>query len=308
MTEPVSPPETGLYIWDYDTPKAVPEKLTLERFEHRQRTFHPLGIDYIRTGRKLFVVNLSPDEPGIEIFKLSAVDRKLSHVRTLSHELLSTPNAVAAFNNTQFFATNDHHFQLGSNPKLSKLETYLALPGGTIVHGDRPAKFRKDKELDVKIMDRLGFANGIAFLNATTLAAASTSRSQVYLYHVIPSTSNDTHPTLSLIKTLSIPFLVDNLKSDKKGTLFLAGHPHPASTEHMAHNAAACASASREGCDEDAKGLSWIAEWSEREGWRDLYVGDEFPTSSAYVRDMEKGVGIAVGLYGKGVLTWEVER
>ena len=279
----------------------------MEKFEHKAKTFHPLGIDYIASGRKLFVVNLSVDGVGIEIFKLSAADRKLSHVRTMSHELLNAPNAVAAFNNSQFFATNDHYFQKGGNPILSTLESYLVVPGGTVVHGDRPAKFRKDQELEVKVMDRVAFANGIAFLNATTLAVASTSRASVQLYSVIRSDNPDsTHPTLTLIHTITVPFLVDNLKSDKRGTLFLAGHPHPPSTEHVASNAAKCASKSKEGCETDLKGLSWIAEWTEAEGLKDVYVGDEYPTSSATVRDAERGVGIAVGLYAKGVLTWQV--
>lgn len=249
---------------------------------------------------------MSPNGVGIELFKLSAADRKLSHVRTLKHELLQTPNAVAAFNNSQFFATNDHYFQKGLNPKLSTLETYLALPGGTVVHGDRPAKFKKSQELEMRVMDRLPFANGIAFLNSTTLAVASCGRQQIYLYHVTPSPdAESTHPSLSLIHTITAPFLIDNIKSDKRGTLFLAGHPHPPSTEHVAANAARCATESKEGCEENVKGLSWISEWNEEDGLTHLYVGDEYPTSTTMVRDHERAIGMAVGLYAKGVLTWE---
>lgn len=224
----------------------------------------------------------------------------------MQHGLLSTPNAVAAFNGSQFFATNDHHFKRDENPTLATLETYLTLPGGTLVHGDRPAVFKEGSELDMKVLDRLAFANGIAFLNATTLAVASCNRLQVHLYTVAPgSHAGDTHPTLTRVRTLPVPFLVDNLKSDKRGTLFLAGHPHPPSSEHMASNAARCASADKAGCEADVKGLSWIAEWSEKGGWRDVYVGDEYPTSTTMVQDRERGLGMAVGLYARGVLTWE---
>lgn len=303
LTNPISPSSTGLYIWDYDTPNSVPEKLKLEKFDDKAKTFHPLGIDYIASGRKLFVVNLSVDRVGIEIFKLSAADRKLSHVRTMSHDLISTPNAIASFNGSQFFATNDHYFEKGINPLLSTLETYLALPGGNFIHGNRPAKFKQGEELDVKIMDRLPFANGIAFLNATTLAVASCGRLEVNLYNVQPT--GDTHPTLTHIHTISLPFLIDNVKSDKRGTLFLAGHPHPPSIEHMAKNAANCASPHKAGCEKGAKGLSWISEWSEAGGLKDVYVGDEYPTSSAMIKDAERGLGMAVGLYARGVLTWE---
>lgn len=307
LTNPIPPPETGLYIWDYDTPDSVPEKLKLERIdEAKARGLHPLGIDYMANGRKLFVVNLAAEGPSIEIFKLSAIDRKLTHVRSMTHELLSTPNAVAAYNGTQFFATNDHHFEIDQNPTLAKLESYLGLPGGTVVHGDRPARIR-GQELDVKLLDRIAFANGIAFLNSTTLAVASCSRALVHLYHIEPDAEADSvHPSLSLLDTVQLPFMVDNIKSDKRGTLFLAGHPHPPTTEHMAQNAAKCASAGKEGCEEDVKGLSWISTWSAETGLNDLYVGDEYPTSSATVIDREKAIGIAVGLYAKGVLTWEI--
>lgn len=307
FSNPIPPPETGLYLWDYDDPDSIPEKLKLERFAHKEKKLHPLGIDYLHNGRKLLVVNHDEDGPSIEIFKLSAVDRKLSHVRTMSHDLLATPNSVAAYNGSQFFATNDHHFKRGENPKLAMLETYLTLPGGTLVHGDRPAQFKRQPEgLDVKVMDRLPFANGIAFLNSTTLAVASTGRQQVHLYHVQSSAdTDDTHPELTRIHTIQLPFLVDNLKSDKRGTLFLAGHPHAPTTELVASNAAKCASPSKEGCKKDVKGLSWISEWSAKQGLKHLYVGDEYPTSSAAVRDRDRGIGIAVGLYAKGVLVWE---
>lgn len=306
LSNPNSPPDTGLYIWDYDTPGSVPEQLRLEKFGSKANTFHPLGIDYLHNGRKLFVVNLSPTGPSIETFKLSAGDRKLSHVRTMKHDLLSTPNAVAAFNGSQFFATNDHHFKLGEQPLLQKMETYLGVPGGNVVHGDRPATFRRGQDLEVTIMDRVAFANGITFLNATTLAVASCSRAQVHLYTINPKSSDtETHPSLSLAHTFSVPFLVDNIKSDKRGTLFLAGHPHPPNTEHVAKNAAICASENKEGCEADVKGLSWIAEWSAEGGLRDLYAGDEYPTSTTAILDRERGLGMAVGLYAKGVLTWE---
>ena len=306
MIDPVSPPETGLYLWDYDDPDSKPQKIKLEKFEHKAKTFHPLGIDYLPTGRKLFVVNVTPDGVGIEIFKLQASDRKASHIRTLSHSLISTPNSIAAYNNSHFFATNDHYYQKGVNPYLSTLETYLALPGGNVVHGDRPRRYKPDgDDIAVKVLDNLAFANGVTFLNSTTLAVASCGRQTVNLYNIVTDLESD-HPTLELIHRIEMPFLVDNVKSDKRGTLLMAGHPHPPTTEHFAANAAQCnapGGADGEGCDE--KGLSWISQWSEKRGLEHLYAGDDYPTSCSAQKYVDRGLGMAVGLYAKGVLTWE---
>jgi hypothetical protein len=53
-----------------------------------------------------------------------------------------------------------------------------------------------------------------------------------------------------------------------------------------------------------AKATSWVAEWSEKDGLKNLYVGTEYPTSATAARDPKRGVGIISGLYAKGILVW----
>jgi hypothetical protein len=50
--------------------------------------------------------------------------------------------------------------------------------------------------------------------------------------------------------------------------------------------------------------LSWVAEWSEAEGLKDLLIGSDYGTSTTALRDVKNGVGFVTGLYEKGLLRW----
>ena len=86
----------------------------------------------------------------------------------------------------------------------------------------------------------------------------------------------------------------------------VAGHPHGPTLEKFARNSARCNAPRKEdkvACD--VKGLSWIADWSEEDGLKTLYVGSDFATATTAVRDIKREIGFAVGLYERGILKWD---
>lgn len=234
------------------------------------------------------------------MFKPFLSDKATTHIGTIKHSLISAPNAVAAVSAKELFVTNDHRFLAKDHPLLTKLETGLGYAGGSVVHVD----LRSVLQPKVHALAKVPFANGIVQLKPDSLAVASSSMNEVYIYQ-IGRTNEMGPPSVTKSDTIPVSFHPDNLSVDENSKLVIAGHPHAPTLEKIAKNAARCndpAYVSKDGC---VKGLSWIADWSAKDGFRDLYVGDGFGSSSTAVRDVKRNIGIAVGLYERGILVWD---
>ena len=94
---------------------------------------------------------------------------------------------------------------------------------------------------------------------------------------------------------------------DSNGKLLISGHPHPFSMVAYAKSRDACRSGI--GAEKEKacalKAATGVAEWTESEGLKVLWMSEEFATGSTAVRDVGKGVGIISGLYGEGLLVWK---
>jgi hypothetical protein len=164
-----------------------------------------------------------------------------------------------------------------------------------------------DGSQKVTLLARIPFANGIAQLNDSVLAVSSSSTGAVRLYSIIQSEAGRA-PELAYLSQILVPFLPDNLSLTSSGKLLIAGHPHAPSLEILAKNNGQCVGGSgkdgalAELCQKSR--LSWVMEWSAEDGVKDLYAGRGFGSSTTAVRDEKRGVGIATGLYQKGLLVW----
>jgi arylesterase / paraoxonase len=303
LSNSTSPAETGIYIWHYADAASVPKKLKLLDFNEQLRDFHPLGIEYQPASQTITILNLASSASRIETFKLFASETAANFLRTLEHPQLSAPNSVVAIGDTEYLITNDHYFSARSGSALTTLETYLGVPGGGIVYVKYDSS-TADKPSVVKSLARLNFANGVALLNETTVAVASSGLASVSLY-TISKLAGELAPKLTYYREVHVPFHADNLSVDGNGKLLIAGHPHAPSTEEVAKNAARCNSGTdqaKEHCGHHAP--SGIAEWSEQAGLKTLYLGFDYESSTTALRDVGRQVGLAVGLYAKGVMTW----
>ena len=331
------------YVYDYknvaaaDDEDAVLSTVEIVGFPGGD-DLHTLGMAFDEATSTLLVSNHAQAGPRIEIFKLdfdlesASPKPKATHVRTVRHALIHGPNSIAIVEGsggTEFFVTNDHAVPAVRNKLVSVLETYLAPPTGTVVHVD----LRGDDEVEASVVAHVPFANGIEFLNATTLAVASTSRSAVYLYsvtglHPAEASADDQGsqkkqpPTLIYVTRIPVPFLPDNLTvtkykskadNEERTKLLIAGHAHAptltrfSASRHVCNDPTALAEAdetARAACDPEVAAPSWVSEWSEADGLTHLYVSNEYPSSATAARDGERGVGIISGLYAKGLLVW----
>jgi hypothetical protein len=245
----------------------------------------------------LFATNHLKDGSRLEVFKLDFTGGKIValHKRTIKHPLLHAPNSMTAINEHELYVTNDHYFPAREHPVLSVVETYSVFPGGSVVHVDIA------EEVTCRVLSRIPFANGVVFTDPTTLVVASTNKASLFVYSV-----NQTTRDLSLRNTVRFPYMVDNLSADSNGKLLVAGHPHAPSMVAYMESRPLCNSEA--GKDQEicktTVAATWVSEWTEKEGRRDLYAGTEYPTGCTAVRDVSRKFGIVSGLYAKGLLVW----
>ncbi|KAK4555862.1 hypothetical protein LTR86_007082 [Recurvomyces mirabilis] len=295
-------PDAGLYIYHYqDQVNAVPIKLKFSNFASGERNFHPLGIEYIPQSRTLYVVNHAPNGPRIESFRITVDHQEALHIGTIEHPELRTPNSIAALSPSSLLVTNDHYFEIRKSGVLAKLETYLALPLANVVRLDLDIS-RKAGPPKVTQLARLAFANGVALLNATTMAVSSSAGAAVHVYSS-PSRFMKDADDVKLSNIIRLPFLPDNLSVDSNGALLIAGAPYAPALEAVSKASADFDKPDAVQADRP-KAPSWIAEWTEKDGLNDLFVGYDFSTSTTAVRDSGRGIGLAVGLYERGIMTW----
>lgn len=257
---------------------------------------NPLGIEFDASTSTLYVINHSRNSGSvIEVFQADVPNAVAKHVLTFKHPLIHTPNSIHSLGDGKLLVTNDHYVRAAISPLLSKIETFTGIPGGSIVYTDirNPA--------DTKTLAHIPFANGIAMLNATTVAVASSAKAGVYLYTLNP----DDH-TLAFQKSVRTPAGADNLSVDSNGKLLIAGHPFAPSLMQVSQGRANC---NLEGSEEEKKACectapSWAAEWSEKDGLKEIYQdsGEEFCSSSTFARDVGRGVSFISGLYERGIL------
>lgn len=306
-----------IYLYGYTKDKASSLRpLTLQDFPNGQ-TFHPLGIEWDPHSKTLYVVNHGLVPPVLEIFTVDIASATATHVRTFAHKLLPAPNSVHSMGEGKLYVTNDHYFTASMSKVLAQMETFGGYPGGTVVYVDLGESGSEDevigekKEMvkgdgvEAKVIQvaRVPFANGVTQLNSTTLAVASSSKAGIFFYTILPD------HTLQQENFVRTPASVDNLSVDSQGKLLMAGHPFAPTLMKVAKGRAKCVMGSeveeeRAACQCNAD--SWVAEWSEEGGLKELVKGDQLCSSSTVVRDVGRGVGIVSGLYDHGITVFKV--
>lgn len=278
------------------------QHLDIKNFpDTKKATFHPLGLNFWAQTRTLYVINHGEHPPGIEVFTLSEDAETLTFERTITHPMMRTPNSVQPVSDHEIYFSNDHHYEVRDQPVMAKLETFGHIAKGNVVYLDLATN-------EGQVVAELPFANGVAQLNRTHLAVASTTGLSAHVFEI--------QPDHSLNQTLRIlcDAWVDNLRVDSAGKLLITAHPYALYLEPVAKNQHKYnLDAGRvDGLDPATRPRSgsWVAEWDgNAEGKiRRLYVddGQEFGTSTTTARDVKRGVGFTVGLYDKGILQFEM--
>ncbi|KAL3958008.1 hypothetical protein ACCO45_008586 [Purpureocillium lilacinum] len=315
---PVSSAE--LYIYDYKD-ASLPDAAALKRVSlvdfPGKDDFHTLGFAFDEATSTLYMSSHAKAGPRIEVFTLDIDALTATHRATVQHPLLNGPNALALLGPDELLVTNDHRFPARDYKLLSKAETFLGPPTGTVVHLKLTPNGQHAVH-DARVLARVPFANGVELLNHSTVAVASTSRGAVYLFDLAEDEKKtkkhgEQRLRMKYRTQIRTPFLPDNLSRASDGRLLIAGHPHPPSLQRFTQTRHVCNGDATElkRADEETRRYcetgtapSWVAEWSDEEGLRSLYAGVEYPTSATAARDVKRGWASWAGSQsGKGYHT-----
>ena len=211
-------PQPGaLLAYDLTADQTTPVNLT----PNAGHSLHPHGIGlYASQGGalRLFVVNHPQtsfgDQPGklpahtIEVYDL--VNGKLVYQRTISDNLLISPNDVIPVGPDQFYVTNDHGD--GSELMLT-LEEYLMLKRATVLYYD-------GTRFTVAVKDFL-FPNGINISRdgRQIYVASFTGRKMVVFTRDLATGA------LTESGEVSLGSGPDNIDVDRDGNLWIGAHP-----------------------------------------------------------------------------------
>ncbi|KAL4965782.1 uncharacterized protein BDV14DRAFT_172075 [Aspergillus stella-maris] len=261
-------------------------------------SFHPLGVEYHRDTSTLFVCNHHIEGSRVDVFTLNTESERpiAKHKKTILHPLLPGPNSLIALSENELYVTNDHYILRKDHPALALIETYAGIPGGTVAYVNLASE-----EIRVRTVARGAFANGVTHLNESTVAVAVTASAEVRLY------KKEADNNLTQFDAIKVPFMPDNISTDKDGALLIAGHPHPPSLEKTVHARRECIDADGVVPQECWKSTapSWVARWEAGKGLENLYVSSkEFGSSATAAKDARRNVGIVTGLYENGILVW----
>lgn len=206
-TVPVSAPGNGIYLMDFDEPHNV-RRVSPEGMDD----FLPHGIDLWRgpNGEKrLFVVNHpTTGEEIIEIFDVAA-DGALTHVDSVSFDVMHSPNDVVAVGPRQFYATNDRGYE---EEPMATIEAYLALPFSSLVY--------YDGEAGRIAADGLVYANGVnQSADGGTIYVAEFLKRRIAVFDRDLQTGE-----LTRTKTIATNTGPDNIDVADDGALWIGGH------------------------------------------------------------------------------------
>ncbi|KAK8074225.1 hypothetical protein PG994_005124 [Apiospora phragmitis] len=308
-------PGAEIYVYDYEQADDDEALTRLQIVDYAPgEDLHTLGLALDEATSSLFIANHRHDGSRVEVFHLDFESHTLRHTHSIQHPLIRGPNSILLVNSREFYVSNDHHFLAKEHLLLSKMETYLGFPIGTLVHVDMsPMLEDPTAAVDAEVVARLPFPNGIELVNETTLAVASSNSASLRLYDVTPPPADSArrHPTLRSSSSIRLPFMPDNLSKSSDGAIIIAGHPHApslstfAATRHICNSPEERAKAEpslQEFCDKGKAG-SWVSQWKQA-GVEHLYVGTDYPTSCTAIRDLGRNTGIISGLYARGLLVW----
>ena len=196
----------GLYFFDLKNINSKPVLLT----ENFHKPFAPHGISIYSKNNETTIaaVNHTINGEFIEVFKLK--DLKLTHIKTLENELVSTPNDIVLLDHETFYLTNDHKFKTGF---MRIIEDYIGLSISNIIFYDGK-KF-------VEAAKGISYANGINYdKNRSLLFVASPRKFEIKIY------KKETDNSLTFIENIYCGTGVDNIEFDLKNNLWIGAHPN----------------------------------------------------------------------------------
>jgi arylesterase/paraoxonase len=195
----------GLFLIDVTSEDFKPISLS----KSFKKSFAPHGISMIKkdSSYQIMAINHTLKKHSIEVFDLYKT--KLTHIKTLEHSSMISPNDLVMIDENRFYFTNDHGYVEG----ISKfIEEYGGLSVSNVVYSDG----KEYKE----VADGIAYANGINYdFKRNLLFVASPRGFLVKVY------SKKEDGSLTFIEDIPCGTGVDNIEFDKEGNLWIGAHP-----------------------------------------------------------------------------------
>jgi len=151
---PSHPPPGELWLFDPTAPQTPPIQILIPVTD-----FRPLGLSATKGehGVRVFVTNQARTGARVEVLDLDLPRQRATHVATIRHPLIHSPNAVAAVSKDGFYLTNDAFFAHISTVGVIA-EALSGLPGGSLIY----VSTLDLAQPKAKRIVRLPLANGVA--------------------------------------------------------------------------------------------------------------------------------------------------
>ncbi|PHH59870.1 hypothetical protein CDD81_2420 [Ophiocordyceps australis] len=201
------------------------------RFENFDKTFVPHGIDLVddpseAEGRAIFILVVNhPPNPDfyhradssapmarsvVEVFHHVLASETVSHVRTVRHALIKTPNDILATSPTSFFVTNDHYYTHGLMRGVEDLVHRAKWSDTVYVEFDASADDAQGVEASVALSG-LHNNNGICRgRTADEVLISSATGGELYIGTMYNEGASKTPNAIKLVETISLDSCVDN--------------------------------------------------------------------------------------------------
>ncbi|KAI1263485.1 serum paraoxonase/arylesterase family protein [Xylariaceae sp. FL1019] len=213
LAHPENAPNGTIVIVDSKTLKS--QKLSLENFEGRFAT-HGISLFTDPTDPEkvyIFAINHLPNPkwvPGsteekaasqVELFVHNVGSDSATHIRSIAHPMIRTPNDLIAISPNEFLVTNDHFYREG---RLRFIENFMGkIKSWTdLVH----VRF-DDEKVDVTVaLDTIGTNNGIAWGPSGQVVIGDAAGGHVYFAEL----GGGNNRTLTVSHSVPIDNIVDN--------------------------------------------------------------------------------------------------
>ena len=196
----------GLYFMDLKSDTFKPIHLT----KNLKKPFAPHGISIFQKDSTTTIAAINHTTIGdfIEIFSL--VDQQLTHLKTLKHEKIFSPNDIVLLDENRFYFTNDHKYKDG----IQRLaEDYLGMAISNVIYFDGTNY--------TEVADGIAYANGINFDSKRNLVFVASPRK--FLVKVFQKNEDE---TLTFIEDIPCKTGVDNIEFDIENNLWIGAHPN----------------------------------------------------------------------------------
>ncbi|KAG9307119.1 hypothetical protein G9A89_016947 [Geosiphon pyriformis] len=162
----------------------------------------------------LFLINYRRTGNVIEVFEHRIATHEIFYLRTISHELIRTPNNIFPVSPDEFFITNDHYFKAGLKRKF---EHFTRRPWGNIVFHS------SSKNVTRIATEKIAYPNGISGnWNASRVYVSSIGDGELIIYE------RNSDNQLIEFERVFVGMPIDNHGIDEEtGEIYVAGVPKP---------------------------------------------------------------------------------